>query len=548
MFFSKNISKELIAATTLFNLTKFSFSKDILISTLFNRNINGNEYLNEFNELAIGYKFDTNISVKEYLEDIQARFDEIKNFAFYPLTNNKTIEFKSEILFNWDNAKVNLSEYKLVLSVIEGENGTTLNIEYDSSYYSDEIIEAFLDGVNVLLTKFKENPEELLKNISICKNIDKDEGFTIELANEGVIKDIFERWVNDEPNKTILYADDGEFTYAELNEKSNRIANALIKKGCEIEDKVMFMMKRDSSLIASVLGIIKAGCAFIPIDPKYPEERINQVLEDSDSKFVIVSDDIEYNGKNAINVNELLKEEDVSNPNINLTPENLAFLIYTSGSTGKPKGVMLTHMGISNYIANHPLNMPIYALVNNCNKMISISTVSFIVFLREIFGTILNGMPVVFANDEESINPLELAKLFDKTGADAFGSTPTRLLEYLKLEEIQDKVAKCKFMIVGGEGFPPRLYNVIREYSDCEIYNSYGPTEVTIASHGKLIDSSIVTAGFPMLNVVDKVMDIDGNELPPYVTGELYVGGAGIARGYCNNEELTNKVYGVKWY
>lgn len=550
--FSKHISKDLILSTILFNLTKFSFSKNILISALFNRNINGNEYLNEFNELPIGYNFDTDYSIKNYLDDIKEELEKIKSFAFYPLVNNRTIDFESEILFNYDNTKVDLSNYKLIFSIVESDDRTTLNIEYDSSYFSSNIISAFLDGINVLVTKFIESPEESLKDISICEKIDNDEGFEIELANEGVIKDIFERWVKDEPDKTILYADDGEFTYKELNEKSNRIANSLIKKGVQIEDKIMFMMKRDSNLIASVLGIIKAGCAFIPIDPKYPQERINQVLEDSDSKFVIVSDGIEYSGENAINVNELLSEEDTSNPNVKLSPENLAFLIYTSGSTGKPKGVMLTHMGISNYIANHPQNMPIYSLVNNCSKMISISTVSFIVFLREIFGTIMNGMPVVFANDEESINPLELVKLFDKTGADAFGSTPTRLLEYLKLEEIQDKVAKCKFLIVGGEGFPPRLYDVIREYSDCEIYNSYGPTEVTIASHGKLIDSPIVTAGFPMLNVVDKVMDIDGNELPPYVTGELYVGGAGIARGYCNNEELTNKVFmnlnGINYY
>lgn len=564
--FSKDISKELILSALLFNFTKFSFSRDVLIATLFNRDVNGNEYENKYdnnintnilnnnnkyNELAIGYHFDSNKSVGDYLDEINKHFNDVQNFGFYPLVNNQNIEFESEILFNWDNAKVDLANYKLVLSTVEEDSGIVLNIEYDASYYSDELINAFLDAVIVLLSKF-EDSSLLLKDISIKDTVDNDEGFEIELANEGVIKDIFERWVRDEPDKVILTADDGDFTYAELNEKANRIANGLIKRGVEIEDKIMFMMKRNSDLIATVIAINKAGCAFIPMDPKYPQERINQVLEDSNAKFVIISDGIDYDGENAINVSELLKEEDVSNPDVDISPENLSFLIYTSGSTGKPKGVMLTHMGITNYIANHPLNMPIYALVNNCNRMISISTVSFIVFLREIFGTIMNGMPVVFANDEESINPLELAKLFDKTGADAFGSTPTRLLEYLKLEEIQDKVAKCKFMIVGGEGFPPRLYDVIREYSDCEIYNSYGPTEVTIASHGKLIDSPIVTAGFPMLNVVDKIMDIDGNELPPYVTGELYVGGAGIARGYCNNEELTNKVFmelnGINYY
>ena len=102
----------------------------------------------------------------------------------------------------------------------------------------------------------------------------------------------------------------------------------------------------------------------------------------------------------------MLDESDESNPEIELTPDNLCFMIYTSGSTGKPKGVMITHRGITNYVANVEENVPIYELNHKCNKFISISTVSFIVFLREVFGTILNGLPVVFANDEESIDPL----------------------------------------------------------------------------------------------------------------------------------------------
>ena len=103
-------------------------------------------------------------------------------------------------------------------------------------------------------------------------------------------------------------------------------------------------------------------------------------------------------------------------------------------------------------------------------------------------ATVTNGMPVVFANEEQSINPLELVKLFEKTGADAFGATPSRLLQYLEMEEIQKTMPRCKVIIVGGETFPPQLYNILSKYTDAEIYNSYGPTEITIASHGKLIN------------------------------------------------------------
>ena len=487
------LSKEkLLLATFLFNLTKFAFSKDILIA---------------YNKVAAGYHFNTDITVKEFFEDFKHSFEEYKN---YPLLNNRKLGFESEILFFEDEYDV--QDYKLVFNFESGK----INISYDESFYSKELMAEFLNAMDVLLDKFAEDDEQL-KNISICETLELDEGFEIELANEGVINKIFENVASQNPDKTILYAEDGELTCDELNRKANRIANALIKKGVELEDRIMFMMRRNSDLIAAVLGIVKSGAAFIPIDPNYPKNRINQILEDSDSKFVITSSEIEYDGENRMDVDELLKEDDDSNPQVELTPDNLCFLIYTSGSTGKPKGVMITHRGISNY--------------------------SFIVFLREIFGTILNGLPVVFANDEQAIDPLELVDLFKTTCAEGFGSTPTRLLEYLQLEEIQEVVGNCNVIVVGGEGFPPVLFDRLSKYTKADIYNSYGPTEVTIASHYKLIDSPKVTAGWKMLNVVDKVMDIDGNQLPPYVSGEIYVGGAGIARGYLNNPEQTEKVF-----
>ena len=511
-------NKVLLLSLFLFNLTKYSFSKDILIA---------------YNNQATGYHFNTDISVEEYLKDMDENFDE---YSFYPLNNNMKLNFESEILFETED--VDEKNHKFIFSL----QANNLNLTYDTSYYSKELIESFIKSFNILINKFSQ-PDELLRNISIVEKEDKDEKFKMELVNEGLINKIFERQVNNNPEKTILYAADDEFTYEQLNMKANRIANALIKKGVCVEDKVMFIMKRSSDLIATVLGIVKAGAAFIPIDPKYPKNRITQILEDSDSKYVIIDEERGYQVDNALYVSELLEEKDETNPQTELTPDNLCFLIYTSGSTGRPKGVMITHRGISNYIAYDKKNVPIYELNKKCNKFISISTVSFIVFLREIFGTILNGLPVVFADDEESINPLKLAELFNKTGADGFGSTPTRLLEYIRLEEIQDILAKCKVLIIGGEAFPPQLYDKLSQYTNAKIYNSYGPTEVTVASHYKLIDSNKISAGWPMLNVVDKIMDIDGNQLPPYVPGEIYVGGAGIARGYINNPEQTKKVF-----
>ncbi|WP_054834911.1 non-ribosomal peptide synthetase [Methanobrevibacter arboriphilus] len=205
---------------------------------------------------------------------------------------------------------------------------------------------------------------------------------------------------------------------------------------------------------------------------------------------------------------------------------------------------MLTHKGITNYISNDPQNIPINSLSNKSTKFLSLTTVSFIVFLREIFATMINGVSVVFANEEESINPLKLIELINNTNPDAFGSTPSRMLQYLELEKIRNVMKNFKVIIVGGgEMFPSKLYNTLKNCAGAEIYNSYGPTEITIASHGKLMENENVSEGKTLLNVIDSIRDIDGNPLPPGVVGEVYIGGSGVARGYLNNKKLTEEKF-----
>ncbi|WP_414469030.1 amino acid adenylation domain-containing protein [Methanobacterium sp. ACI-7] len=547
-FCNKNKIKpdSLFLSATLLALVKFVFRKDILISIISNN-------LHIGQELPFGVNVDTDQAVKDYLSNINNYLLEVLNYDYYPYTliNNENYilpEFLFVYGLNGTINNENLDPPKLAVYIENEEDRFKIISSYNDTLYSKDLVKTFTESVSKLIDRFIKNPDASLKNISIAEEDKKEESFKINHVEEPLLNKLFEKQVEKSKDKIALIAEDGVFTYDELNKKANRIANALIKLGVNTEDRILFMLKRDSKLIATVLGIIKSGCAFIPVDPEYPEERIKQMLEDSEAKYIITK----KNFPNTLDVDELLAETNEENPNPQLSHENLCYLIYTSGSTGKPKGVMLTHEGITNYVSPDPKNIPIHALVTRAHKMISISTVSFIVFMREIFGTMTNGMPVVFANEEESINPLELVKLFEKTGADAFGATPTRLLQYLEIEEIQKTMKECKVIIIGGETFPPKLYYILSKYTDAEIYNSYGPTEITIASHGKLITNDDISAGKPLLNVTDRIMDIDANPLPYNVVGELYVAGGGVARGYWNNEKLTNERFitynGLRYY
>ena len=179
------------------------------------------------------------------------------------------------------------------------------------------------------------------------------------------------------PEQTALVAKDGTYTYRNLNEAANRVANALLKEGLAVEERVAFALPRDGRLIAVMLGILKAGGAYIPIDPEYPAGRIEQILADSSAKYMIGCAQTPLtSGAELLDVDALLAEDNQKNPDVAVLPEHLAYIIYTSGSTGKPKGVMLEHKGISNYVTPAPANIHVRALMEDAHAMLSVTTVS----------------------------------------------------------------------------------------------------------------------------------------------------------------------------
>lgn len=605
--FSKNIDSQLLKefcadkrispnvlfmASTILTLNKYTFSDKTLLTTIFNGRLNSNYYNTQAFLVKtlpiVSINEDRNISIRKFFKQVDEIWKNGIKHCIYPYIKiSDEFNLKPEFLYTYndlENNKIQLNnnvyeinhlnsletDYKVSFNVYDNEGSMELDVLYNDGLYSENYIKTFLESVISVLNKFiKFSSEELdnvrLKEISIVErdipNVDELEFIDI---GEARLNKIFEKQCELNSDKIILTASDGEFTYNDLNEKANRIANALIKKGIGIEDKVMFILKRNSNIVASIFGILKAGAAFIPVDSEYPQDRIEHVLSDSESKFIIFDDVVDRGGLDLsscsdklLDINELLKEENTSNPDVDVSPENLAYLIYTSGSTGLRKGVMIEHRNFANYIYPHPRNTFCHELVSNAEnenyKVLSLVTVAFDTFLDEMLLPILNGVPVVFADDIQIKNPLELIPLIEKTNANIFDGTPSRLLQYLEIDGLKECIAKFKLFVVGGEAFPKHLYDTLSKVSDGKIINSYGPTETTVACNDKLINQpNVVSVGKPVLNVYEEIMDIDSNPLPPHVLGELYVAGHGVSRAYLNRPEKNAEVFmtinGIKFY
>lgn len=522
--------------------------------------------------LPFALQTDSSMSADDYLKAVQQEMNEVMDNQAYPyLQAASDYGYSSQLLYAYQGGVVsnysfgtepvtlnplglNKAKFPISVNIQENNDCFIVEAEYDDSCYTPKTMLTFAECVAHTAGLLARSGKMPIGTISICTDAQRKviDSFNREIDSVpgGGLHHLFEDWAQRTPDNTALIAADATLSFAQLNARANSLANSLLALGVESDDRIAFMLPRNSLILVSMLGIIKAGCTYIPVDPEYPRERVEHVLEDSGARYILTIGESEL--ENSLNINTLISNNNTANPNLPVSSDKLCYIIYTSGSTGKPKGVMLTHGGIINYVLNDGENRHVRALVENRCVMASVTTVSFDMFLKEAFTTLMNGLTLVLADDEEAKNPDKLALLFEKTGANAFNATPSRVLQYMELPAMKKALAGCKVIMAGGESYPPALYRKLREISDAALINTYGPTEITVSSNGKILDSETITIGAPLRGVVEEVMDIEGNPLPAGFIGELWIGGNGVARGYFGNPEMTAERFVerdvMRWY
>ncbi|WCS22933.1 amino acid adenylation domain-containing protein [Methylobacterium sp. NMS14P] len=344
------------------------------------------------------------------------------------------------------------------------------------------------------------------------------------------------------PEAVALVAGSEVLRYAELEARANRIAHALIARGIGPEDIVAVSLPRGPDLVAALLGVLKAGAAYLPLDPGYPAERLALMLADArpaglvtvgawprpDGLAALVLDAPDGRAALAAAPARAPTDRDRARP---LVPAHPAYVIYTSGSTGRPKGVVVPHAGLTNLL--HDLVDRLG--VTPEDRLLAVTTVGFDIAGLELFGPLLRGARVVLAGRDDVLDPGRLARLVREAGITLMQATPTLwrgLAETDALHGVR--------VLVGGEALPPDLAGALSARA-ARVTNLYGPTETTIWSTAAEIvpGAEAVTVGAPLWNTQAYILDGGLRPVPPGTVGELYLAGAGLARGYLGRPGLT---------
>lgn len=373
---------------------------------------------------------------------------------------------------------------------------------------------------------------------------------TKKIYNKLLIHHLFEKQVLKNPDNIAIEFEDNQLTYRELNIRANKLANYLGKKGIVANDTVGLYLEESLNSIIGLMGILKAGCSYIPIDPTHPIDRISSLLQDAQVSGVITMENLHNSISSSFPIICLDTEEciisqmSVKGPNITSNYNNLAYIIYTSGSTGNPKGVMVTHKNLINY------TMGIIERINFCTaeSFALVSTISADLGNTMIFPCLSTGGTLHILSKETSRNPYKFIEYIHKKKINNIKITPTH---YNILTNDSIAELPVKRIIFGGEKLKWDIVETVRRLSpQAEIYNHYGPTETTVGVLLYKVDESnynlkidTVPIGRPLKNTQVYLLDSDGLEVPIGVLGEIYIGGENVSKGYLNESELTKKKF-----
>jgi amino acid adenylation domain-containing protein len=493
-----------------------------------------------------------------------------RSFSYSPIfqvmfvLQNALVELSPPVDFDLKplNVETGTSQYDLTLMVEETEVGLSCTFEYNSDLLNRATIKRLVSHFETLLESIVDNPKQSIAELAILT--DKEQQLLIEWNNTSAdypqdkcIHQLFENQVERTPDAiAVVVSNDEQLTYRELNSRANQLSHYLQSQGVVTETLVAVCIARSVQMLVAILGILKAGATYIPLDPSYPHERRISKLRNARVPLALTVSDLSSTladcGAKVVSLDlemEAIAQHSKDNLFSPVTAENLAYVIYTSGSTGEPKGVTISHRSM----VNHSLAVSEVYELNTQDRVLHFSNISFDVAVEEIFPTFLSGGTLVLAPTEVYTSVTYFLDLLNQQALTvinlptAFWSEMVYGMSILK----QSLPESLRLVIVGGEKVSKSTYNKWRSLVGTfpRWLNAYGPTEATVTatiydplqSTEALHPDAEVPIGRAIANLQTYVLDLNLKPSPIGAAGELYIGGVGLSRGYLNRPDITAK-------
>ncbi|HEX5886575.1 MAG TPA: amino acid adenylation domain-containing protein, partial [Pyrinomonadaceae bacterium] len=464
--------------------------------------------------------------------------------SLYIFENYQVDELAPEDLANLrvrDVRAIERTNYPLTLMVFQSQR-LLLKLFYDCSRFDTAVASRMLDHLRTVLENMVANPHRRISELDLLTPAER-ERLTArsddDKTEDTCLHLLFESQAAQTPLAPALAFDQTTLSYTELNRRANQLGHYLQSLGLRPEVIVGVCLPRSIEMVVALLGILKAGGTYLPLDPAYPSQRLSFMVRDSKMRILLTQSGLwEQPQAEDVQVVYLdaeldhIAEEKTDNPRIEVSTENLAYVIYTSGSTGTPKGVQIPHAALTNLL----LSMSRQPGLDAADSFLAVTTLSFDIAALEIFLPLIMGAQLVLASRETAADPEQLSSTLKRYHVTAMQATPAtwRML----IESGWQGCAGLK-VFCGGEALSRALAEQLLSRS-AEVWNLYGPTETTIWSAvWRVQEHANVRIGKPVARTQLYVLDEHGHLVPEGVAGELYIGGLGLARGYQDRADLT---------
>ncbi len=434
-------------------------------------------------------------------------------------------------------------QYDLFLNVVPRGDDLLLVCDYISANYDGETIERWLHYYLRIVEQACQNPKKEIGDFALLSEAERQaileqQPPKVEFDRKGHTAKRFLEVAKRNPEAVALTAGDEVWTYRQLARRSKQLANVLIERGVGPGSIVAVCLPRDPDLVASLLAIWLAGGAYVPVDPNFPPERIDIILEDADPTILLTTEGLGQRLRSTAQTLLLDREAEAiasasaRKPKNRTTGDDLAYIIFTSGSTGRPKGVQIHHRGFTNFLDGMRAEPGFSA--EDC--VMGISTISFDIAGLELFLPLTTGGSVDLVPHEVVLEPRALAKRIDQVGATVLQATPA---SYRMLIDSGWKGNSRLRMLCGAEPLRRPMADELLARG-AELWNLYGPTETTVwTTISRVHSDREIDIGQAIQNTTTYVVDARGQLQPPGVAGELWIGGEGVGFGYKDKEELT---------